>query len=572
MDSKNPDLMRVSDLLINYLEQEQVRYIFGITGKTISPVFDSALNSSTLKMITTAHEAGAAFMAYGYSQATGRLSVCCATTGGGITNLTTGVASAYVHSLPMLVITGQIPTSQFGKNGFQESTGLGRTLNSVYLLKQVCKDSFMLTCPDKAADAFQYALRLALSHRQGPVHINIPIDVQLALIEKKTPVLRSLFIPQNQPGSSTKTLTTLLDQIEKSSKPVLLMGWGAILSQAQNLIIQFCELLNIPIATTVQGKGGVDANHPLCLGVMGLCGHQSARTYLLEKSDLIIAVGTSLGEFNTLNWDPKFGQNKHLIQIDIDPSEIGKNYPVHTPVIGDAYVIFEQLIDTLKIRSLKPKNYPLTSLQTHFNWNKCLNPEKTTSKQTPILPQTLLKELREHTPDSTLFLGDSSAHWCWMNHYLPIFKGGMYYPTQGLGSMGTGIASAIGIKLAKPHHPVVCICGDGSFLMHGNEVATAVHYAIAVIWIIFNDQRYAMPFIGTEKLYGPGRAESSCSLPAIDFVKVAEGYGAKAYQVTSPGQIADILKEALALNKPVVIDVKINTQEIPPLGERLSYG
>ncbi len=569
MSIRDQKTQRMSDLLIDYLRQERVEYIFGITGKTISPIFDSALDLPDIHTITPAHEGGVAYMAYGYAQATGKLGVCCATTGGGITNLLSGVASGYVHSLPMLVITGQVPRAQFGKNAFQESTGYGQTMDAVEMLKPITKESFLLHSPDKAQEAIHYAMRSALTGRKGPVHINIPIDVQLAEVPNYFVTPRNAFIPQNLPACSEEAISQSLELIASSKRPVFLMGWGAVFSHANACILELAELLNIPIATTVQGKGGISSDHPLYLGVMGLGGHTKAIEYILETSDLLIAVGTSFGEFNTLNWQPKLQENKKIIQIDIDPTEIGKNYPVDVGLVGDASEIMLQLLKTAKNKPIAAKKF--TRLKG-WEWCRCLEEEKTISQKSPILPQTLLREIRENTPANTLFIADSSAHWCWVNHYMPILNGGMYYPTQGLGSMGTGIASSIGIKLARPNHPVVCVCGDGSFLMQGSEVATAVHYSIPVTWVIFNDQRYAMPYLGTEKLYGKGRAEGPCSLPKVDFAKVAEGYGAKAYSANKPGDLKTILSEVLKLKKPTVIDVRIDIDEIPPVGERLKYG
>ena len=562
---------RGCDLIIEHLREESVKYIFGITGKTISPIFDAALDFPDIQTLTTAHECGAAFMAYGYAQASRSLGVCCATTGGGITNLVTGVASAFVNSLPVLVITGQVPSHQFGKNAFQESTGYGRSTDAVTLFRSISKDSFMITSPERVGRSLEYAIRLAKSGRQGPVHINIPLDIQLAPITQKDRPQKKQFMSQNLPGCSQEVLLKALKLIQLSTRPVIIMGWGAVFSQGNKALIKLAELLNIPIVTTVQGKGGISSNHPLCLGVLGIGGHTTAKDYVFKNSDLIIAVGTSLGEFNTLGWNPKIQGNGSFIQIDIDPTEIGKNYSVDIGLVGDAKVILLQLLSIVKKRVISPKkNLPVKEKRTF--WDLCINPEKTTSRATPILPQTLIRIIRENTPDDSVFLGDSSAHWAWVNHYMPILDNGMYYPTQGLGSMGTGIAASIGIKLVHPNKPVICVCGDGSFLMHGNEVATAVHYKINVIWIIMNDYKYAMPFVGTERLYGKGRADQSCLLPKINFAQMALSMGAEGYRVNDPDSFTNALKKSLQAQGPVVIDVEINTDEVPPIAERINYG
>lgn len=396
----------------------------------------------------------------------------------------------------------------------------------------------------------------------GPVHINIPFDIQLSEIEctnnKSTPSEEE---EEEETQNYTEEIQNTIGLLQASKNPVFLLGWGSVLSGANREITEIAEKYNIPVATTLQGKGGIPSNHYLCLGVMGVCGHSTASDYIFEKADLLIAVGTTFGEFSTFNWDPRIRENKKLIQIDIDNREIGKNYTVDIGITGDANTIIKELHKALITKGIQPKS---GRFNEHSS-KKYINPKIMESEDVPLKPQRIFKELREDSPDSTLFLADSGAHWAWAMHYLPVHKGGGFYPTLGLGSMGASICSAIGVKLGKPEHPVICICGDGSFMMYGNEVTTAEHYSIPVIWIILNDSRYNLPAISMKKQYN---RTIGVEFKKIDFSKLAEVYGIKGYKVEKPGDLKKALQEAFTLNSPVVIDAVIDPEEIPPVGKR----
>lgn len=564
------DETRVCDVIMHYLCQCGVAYIFGITGKTISPLFDATYNYP-IRPIMARHEEGAAFMAYGYAQMSKMLGVCCGTSSPGAMNLMAGVASAYMNSVPMLVITGQVPMSDFGKGGFQEATNqwqsIGRSVDVVSMFSNVTKMSRQIIDPQKAPEIIRSVIKMAMTGRQGPVHLSIPIDVNLSKI-KLHAWKNNEFLPANKQMCDLSALESALNLIEQAEKPVFLLGWGTILANGSSTLLKLAEHLNIPVVTTPQGKGGIPTNHPLCLGVMGLCGNPSAINYIFEEADLLIAVGTSFGEFTTLNWDPKVATNKKLLQIDIDPMEIGKNYRVNVGLVGDAELILEQLFK-MSEKKLRSKKFQALS-SDRWDTNKYYTPEQMTSTAIPLNPQRVMKELRDSTPDNTIFLADSGSHWGWATHNLPIYKNGMFFPSLGLGSMGAGICSAIGIRLSSLDAPVVCICGDGSFQMNGNEIGTAAYYKIPVIWIIMNDGRYNMPFYGTIRLYG--RGEEMCDLMKVDFVRFASSFGIKGYCVKKPGELTDVMSNVLSLKEPAVIDVHIDKNIIAPVGNRLNYG
>lgn len=612
---------KVTHIIIEHLVQEDIAFVFGITGKAISPLIDAILDYDEIRYVSAKHESGAALMAYGYAQGSGKIGVCCGTTGGGSTNLATGVATAFMNSIPMLVFTGQISTAEFGKGGFQESTGFGQTINTVDFFKPITKESLMLINPVNTAEIIRYAIKSAISGRKGPVHINIPFDIQLSQTEyeKHERISQTISCDLNFQSSALNSATAL---IREAKYPVFLVGWGANLSGANNEIVEIAEKLNIPIATTLQGKGTIHSKHPLYIGIMGSCGHSSAIEYIFERADLLIAVGTSFNEFTTINWNKGFLNNKKIIQIDIDSREIGKNYPVQLGLVGDAKVIMYQLKLLInRVNNIAPKDFNQHQPNIELLFEKpdhaieikirnkeiCINTEtlkensiiirpeaqladnsaysggmkiivkndfsyaffdaeKMNDESIPIKPQRLMREIRENTPDDTIFLADSGSHWAWAMHYLPVYPGGNFFPTLSLGSMGASICSSMGVKIAKPKNPVVCICGDGSFIMNGNEIVTAEQYNLPVIWIILNDSRYSMPAVSSKIIYN---RTIGVDFNKIYFSKVAEAFNIKGYTVEKPGELPKILSEAISSNKPAVIDVFIDSTEIPPVGNRL---
>lgn len=555
---------RVANVITELLVNENVEYVFGVTGKTIAPLLDAFLDFDQIHFIGSKHENGAALMAYGYAQGSGNIGVCCGSTGGGSTNLATGVATAFMNSVPLLVFTGQVSTQDYGKGAFQESTGFGQSIDTVDFFRSITKESFAANNPNKVADAIEYGIRSAKSGRMGPVHINIPFDIQQAYIDHKENHSKHQIFTRGTIGESAG-LEEALSLIDAAQKPVFLVGWGAVQCGAHNEIKEISERLDIPVATTIQGKGAIPSDHPLCLGVVGICGHQVAADYVFDHSDLLIAVGTSFGEFSTYGWDNRFFNKKKIIQIDIDNREIGKNYPVEIGLTGDAKIIIHQLNLMISKGGIKTKPSGRQIADFITSGGRVLNPGKLEDDGVPLKPQRLLNEVNKHAPDNTLFLADSSSHWAWSMHYLKIKEKGNFYPTLGLGAMGASIGSAIGLKLSRPDNPVVCICGDGSFLMGGNEIATAGQFGVPVIWVIFNDSRYGMPEASIKKMYN---RTIGVSLSDTDFARMAESMNVKGYRVETPEEFSAAFKEALASNQPVVLDVLIDKTEIPPIGKR----
>ncbi len=592
--------MKAADLIIKYLEQMGVKYIFGIPGGVLEPLYDAISKSKKIQFILAKHEEGAAFMADGYSRASKRLGVCCATTGPGSTNLITGIASSFADSIPVLAITAQVPTSRFGKGALQESTYNG--INIVDIFRHITKLSAMVMTSEKTGEMIRQALRFALSGRRGPVHLNIPMDVMRADVDEEI-IPPDKFIPHTLHFDrySVKMAANLL---LNAKRPAVLLGNGSLISGAVDEVIKFAEILSIPVATTPKAKGAFPEDHELSLGVFGLGGSPQAEKYLLgqgsgvrgqgensscplplapcplPKVDVLLAVGTSFNEWGTNVWDKRLIPGKAMIQVDIDPYEFGKNYPFEVDLIGDAKIIIREMIYELqrqikKLPNIKQENLEerrkssaerLCNFKNHIE--RHLDKDKTESEAVPIKPQRLIKDLRDSLPADTIFFTDIGNNLVWALHYLDIYKPYTFFAGLGFASMGLGTASAIGAKFAAPDRPVVAIVGDGGFLMNGMEVAAAVNYNKQVIWVVENNSELGMVSHSRRLLSIP--YNTGAEFRQVDFVKIAEGLGARGIRVTKPGEInKDMMNGIIKSGMPTVIDVIIDPAEAPPLGSRI---
>lgn len=586
--------MTAADLLIKYLEQLDVKYIFGIPGGALEPLCAAINRSKKIELILAKHEQGAAFMAAGYARVSGSLGVCCATTGPGSTNLITGIATANADSTPVFAITAQVPTNVFGKGAVQESTYAG--INIVDLFRHFTKFSTMVINPLKMGEVVREALRFALSGRRGPVHVNIPMDIMIEKVREDIIPIDN-FIPKTNyyDRASVKKAAALL---LNAKKPAIFIGSGTLLSRASDKVVKLAEMLSIPVTTTPKAKGGFPDDHSLSLGVFGLAGSPSAFAYLTEgeakkedrnqksgvrknlKVDVLLAIGTSFNELGTHAWDKRIMPDKALVQVDIDPFEFGKNYPFEINLTGDAKTILHELIYELKrqikgLPALKrkeiEKNAKRRANKLRFFKNdnkKYFNENKMTSKDVPIKPQRLMKDLRDSFPRDTIFFVDIGNNLAWAIHCLDIYKPYTFFAGLGFASMGFGVAAVVGAKFAAPGKPVVAIVGDGGFLMNGMEVATAVNYGKQVIWIIENNSQLGLVSHARRLMSIPYNI--GAEFEPVDFVKVAEGLGARGIRITKPGEInKKMIKKIIASGESTVLDVIIDKNEVPPLSTRI---
>lgn len=549
------------DILVKYLEQEGVEYLFGIPGGHLLPLYDAIYKSGTIKPILARHEAGAAFMAHGYAVASGKIGVCCGTVGPGATNLITGVASAYMDSVPLLVLTAQVGTTSIGKGALQEGAGAGRTINQVRLFESITKLSTMELNASTLSFSVKRALRTALSGRPGPVHMDLPANIQGQAIEEDIEPIsgyRSVVHGAIDSAQVRQTAELLL----QSQKPAMLIGYGAAVKDISRQIMEIAENLQIPVATTLRAKGIFPEDHPLALGCVGLYGTRAANSYLRSDTDVLLSIGASMHEFTSHCWDPAFAPSKAFVQVDIDATEVGKNFQTSVPVVADSGVFASALREELGGR--KREGEDLVKFKTEKEY---FDEPAMESDSVPIKPQRLMRDLGRALPRNTTVFADIGNTVTWAERYLSSFPEGCFSSLSGLAAMGSATAAIIGGKLGRPDSPAVCLCGDGDFHMTGMEVASAANHRIPVVWIVLKNDRLGM--IHDVQANSYQNRYIAADITGTDFVQLAEALGAQGIAVTRPQEIEGAIETALAANGPVVIEVEIDPDEMPPVKPRM---
>ncbi len=563
----------VADLLILYLQQLNVDYIFGIPGGAKEPLYDALARSERRggpRAIISRHEAGATFMADGYTTQTGKLGVCCATTGPGATNLITGVASAYANHIPMLVITAQTSLTSFGKGAFQESSCTG--INTVGMMSYCTRYNTLVS----HADQFERKLFTAISHAfgpsPGPVHLSIPLDVMRTPITHTQPRFDITRLQPAPTQACSQDIDRLADILKEKTKPVFVIGEGAV--SAMGSILNLAQLLDATLLTTPHGKGLINPHHPQFAGIIGFAGHTSATDALLDpQRQTTICIGTSLGEWATNGWDSRLLLNDRLIHIDQEWEHFQQTPMARLHIFGDIENIFSELLLRINPSANKPAPSNQTTQTMVLDDNSAF-----TSTSVPIKPQRLMRELTRLFPSKTHYLADTGASFAWAIHYLHPFdqrmggcrdqRGICFRASLEFSSMGWAIGCAIGTALASPDRPVVCITGDGSLLMSGQEITVAVEHELPIIFVILNDSGLGMVKHG-QRLSG---AESiGTKIPFVDFAAMARAMGAKGITIESAADLRLIDAEALSLrNGPTLMDVRIDVDEVPPIGTRIA--
>ncbi len=552
-----------SNLLVKLLEANDAKHIFGVPGGHLLKFYDALFDSEQITSILTKHESGASFMATGYAQVSGKIGVCTGTVGPGATNLTTGVASAYMDSVPLLVITAQVGANAVGKGGLQEATGEGRTVDHVEIFDGLSKYATRIFLTSKIHETFRNAVRTAINDRPGPVHLDILSDVFANKIDVNESLLKEK-IERYPIAGQPETIAKASDLILSSKKPAILAGAGAM--EASNEIQKISDTFKIPVATTLRGKGVIPEDHELCLGCVGLYGTNTANKYLRSEIDVLLAIGTTFSEFTTHCWDPRFQPSFALIQIDVDSWEIGKNYPVSVGIIGDSKQVLHQLLQDLNSKRGKATPEISTKIAELKQQREYFADSKMTSEEFPLKPQRFMSSLRKLLPRDTIVFGDIGNTLSWIESFFQVYLPNTFFICSSLASMGYGVSASIGGQIAAPQKQVVCICGDGDFQMQGMEVITAVNYNVPVKWFILNNQSFAMIQNIQDILFKKRRIASDFINP--DFVKLAEAMGAKGYRITKPNEIEPTVKEVLSNDLPSVIDVHIDPNEVPSFDAR----
>jgi len=572
-----------ADLIIDYLYLLGVRRVFGVPGGAIEPFFDALARHARvypngIKLIVARHETGAAFMAAGYANESSNLGVCCSTAGPGATNLVTGIASAYAERDSILIITPQTALRDFGRMALQDSSDVG--VDIVAMFSHCTRFNSLVSHPAQLEGKLLKAISTALSKPKGPAHLSIPVDVLKEEFTPDQPTYDIKRLMQPSVFIDNTSYSKLLKISEESCKMVLLVGAGCENGVMEKLT-EFAELTNSAILSTPSGKTWVDVHHHLYRGVFGFAGHNTAREILLDAEvDTLIAVGTTLDEFDTSAWDKLALLNNKLVHIDSTFDNFSQSPMAKLHVFGDLAAIFQKLIADVLIsrQALKyrDKLSPLTfrtDSEYGFKVNSYLENDRfvDSSKyfQLPLIkPQWLMQQLPLVMPMDTRYVIDAGNAWAWSIHYLNHRRSGNLHLGLNFGAMSWAIGNAIGVASAAPDKPVVLITGDGSMLMGGQEITVAVAEKLPVIFIVLNDQALGMVKHGQR--LGGGEA-IGYELPCVDFCAAARTMGADGYSVHSRVEFEQLdFEKMLSKAGPSLLDVYIDPEEIPPMGIRMS--
>lgn len=534
-------LMTGADIFAEVLVEQGVDTLFGYPGGAVLNLYDSLYHySDKIHHIMTAHEQGAAHAADGYARATGKTGVVLATSGPGATNLVTGIATAYMDSIPMVAITGNVGTSLIGRDSFQEVYITGITM-------PITKHNFVVRKVEELADILRDAFRIAQTGRKGPVLVDIPKDVTSAKTEF---IPKKAQLPVYHTQIEKEDLQKAADMINAAEKPVIYFGGGVSASQAGEELMQLAKKAEIPAAYTIMAAGVLSYGDPLNLGLLGMHGNRTTN-WAVNEADLVLAIGTRFSDRVALNPD-QFAKRAKILQIDIDPSEINKNVDVDHSLVGDVKQVLQALL-------------PLVKTAKHPDWMAMVqswqaqdyHPKNSTSR---ITPHQLIGKICELAGPDAVYVTDVGQHQMWAAQYIRHVRPRSFLTSGGLGTMGFGYGAAIGAKMAVGDRPVIHLTGDGSFHMNLNEACTAVSYDLPIITVIFNNTVLGMVRQWQTAFYEK-RYSSTDPHRKTNYVKLAEGFGAKGYHCESIEEFAQAFEQALKSKCPVWIECVIDKDE-----------
>ena len=539
--------MNGSDALLKKLKENGTDTVFGYPGGVLLPLYDSIYDCD-IKHILVRHEQAAAHAADGYARVSGKPGVCIATSGPGATNLVTGIATANIDSSPVIALTGQVTTGIIGTDAFQEVDTIGLTM-------PITKENFQ---PRKSCDlpkVIDAAYEIASTGRPGVVVVDLPKDVLEDEVSQED--MKKVFdLPGYKPTTTgnTRQIKRAIETIVESKKPVIIAGGGVILSNASDELVKFATLTNIPIATTLMGKGSISEDHELSLGMIGMHGIESTNIALTE-CDCLIAIGCRFSDRSVSNITD-YAPNATKIQIDVDPAEIGKTIPIDVPIVGDAKITLNEFIKKVQI-----SNRPTWT--KHLMQIKKEKEPKINYDTVPLKPQETIKEIMEAVTPTTIVSTDVGQNQMWMAHYYKTKNPRTFISSGGLGTMGFGLPAAMGAQVAKPEENVLAVVGDGGFQMVSQELATIKENDLPIVTCILNN-RYLGMVSQLQKLFNE-HVYATKLTETPDFVKLAEAYGVCGERVEKPGELRETIQNAFKSREATVIDVTIDSEELLPI-------
>ncbi len=543
--------------VVDSLIRHGVKDIFGYPGGAILPVYDEIYKAEVrgaIRHYLVRHEQGAVHAADGYARATGRVGVCIATSGPGATNLVTGIATAHMDSIPLVVITGQVPSYAIGTDAFQETDIFGITL-------PIVKHSYMVRSPKQIAQIMAESFHIASTGRPGPVLIDIPKDIGQQEFDYEPEVTVNLRGYKPTVKGHSQQIAHALKLIREADRPLLYVGGGAILSNAFAEIKQLAERFQIPVTTTLMGKGAFDERNPLSVGMLGMHGTAYAN-FAVQNCDLLIAVGARFDDRVTGKLD-KFAPLAKVIHIDIDPAEVGKNRVPDVPIVGDVKHVLRHMLEHT---SYEEATRTQAWLQQIAEWKEDY-PLEVPHYEGELSPQEVIVEFAKQAPNA-YYTTDVGQHQMWAAQFL---KNGprQWISSAGLGTMGFGLPAAMGAKIAVGTEQVICIAGDASVLMNIQELGTIAQYGIATKIVIINNGWQGMVRQWQERFYNERYSASNMELGMPDFVKLAEAFGVKGMLVTAQDNLSNAVAEVLDYPGPIVADFRVKRDEncypmVPP--------
>jgi acetolactate synthase-1/2/3 large subunit len=538
-----------AEILIESLVREKVKDIFGYPGGVVLDIFDRLFDSN-IRLIFVRHEQGGVHAADGYARASGKPGVALVTSGPGATNTVTGIATAYMDSIPLVVLTGQVPTGMIGNDAFQEADIIGIT-------RPCTKHSYLVRDVKDLARTIKEAFYVATTGRPGPVLVDLPKDMLQSRTEPHYP--EKAHIPSYKPTykGHMKQIRRAASMIAKAERPVILIGGGVIASNAAAEVQKLAIHTQTPVTSTLMGLGGFPGTHPLFLGMLGMHGTYRANM-AVSDTDLIVALGARFDDRVTGKLD-EFAPGAKILQVDIDPTSISKNVHAHLPVVGDVKNVLRDLLPHLKEIKTGWKSRHAPWLNQIREWQETY-PLAYKQGKREIKPQFVIEKINEITGGDCIISTEVGQNQMWAAQYFKYTKPRTLLTSGGLGTMGYGFPAAIGAQVAFPDKLVIDIAGDGSIQMNIQEMMTAVQYRLPVKIAILNNQ-----FLGMvrqwQQLFYDKRYSSTCLTCSPDFVKLAEAYGAVGLRATKPHEVVPTLEKAFSLPQPVMMDFRVSREE-----------
>lgn len=551
--------MKCSEVLLECLREQGVDTIFGYPGGTVLNIYDALYNRKDINHILTAHEQGATHAADGYARATGKVGVVLATSGPGAANTVTGIATAYRDSVPMVVITGQVARSLLGKASFQE-------LDITSITKPITKKNYIVKNPKMLPEIVREAFEITRSGRPGPVLIDIPKDIQQTEIDYQ-PVEVDTSYKASGLSDMSEEMGSYLDKavelINSSKRPVIFAGGGVKISDSCGELLEFAEKLKSPVACSLMGTGAFPGTHPYFTGLVGMHGSRCSNL-AISNCDLLIAVGARFSDRTICKVDG-FAPYAHIIHIDIDPEELGKNVDTEIPLCGDVKKFLKLLLD--RVDEKKPGN-----------WNKQIQSWKETyapayKSNGSLNPQYLLSKIHELTEGKSIITTEVGQNQMWTAQYYPFTEPRTFISSGGLGTMGYGLGAAIGAAVGKPECRVINIAGDGSFRMNLNELSTVSKYRLPIVQVVLNNSSLGM-VRQWQKMFHDERYSQTSLADEVSFTKLANAFGIKSVRITEDAEVEKTFVEALQSNEPILIECMMHPDDVVlpmvPAGEPIN--